>query len=103
MEKLEFGKVRQRVMRYAASDAGRQVLAGLVPSCSVGQIRSELACVSETKRLLEEEGDLPLSGIHDVAGVIHKSSVEGALLQARELGEIGSTLRAARLLRTVLV
>ncbi len=103
VERLEFDTVRQRAMRYASSDVGREALAKLKPSFSVAEIRAELARVSELKRLLEEEGDFPLSGIYLVAVLIQKSAVEGAVLHARDLSQISSTLRAARTLRTFLV
>jgi DNA mismatch repair protein MutS2 len=100
LEKLEFDKIRQRVVRYAASDAGRQSAAAMAPSFSASEVRAELSKVSELKRLLEEEGELPLSGIHDVAAAINKSAVEGAQLLGPDLSRISSTLRAARLTKT---
>ncbi len=102
LEKLEFDKIRQRVIRYTASEVGRRSAAGIVPSFSTGEIRTELSKVTEAKRLLEEENDLPLSGIHDVNNAIHKSAVEGAQLLGSELSQIRSTLGAARLVRTFL-
>ncbi len=102
LEKLEFGAVRNRVMHYAASDPGRSLLADLHPSTSLSRIRERQAEVTETKALLVEEGALPLDGIHAVRPALQKSGVEGALLQPRDLLQIGSLLKASRSVRTFL-
>jgi DNA mismatch repair protein MutS2 len=97
--KLEFDRVRQRVIRYAASELGIELLRSLQIMTSVAGIRGELAAVSEMKRLLEEDEDLPLAGIHPVAVPIQKAAVEGTVLLSKELVQISSTLRAARIVR----
>jgi DNA mismatch repair protein MutS2 len=100
--KLEFDKVLHRCARHAASDPGRDVVEQLSPSTDVGMIRLELARVTEMKRLLEEEEALPLEGIHAVDGPIRKCAVEGMTPLPRELLQVGSTLRAARVVRAFL-
>ena len=97
--KLEFDKVVQRVVRYTVSEAGRESLLSRAFSSSVIEIREELQRVSEIKRLLEEEGALPLEGIHPVRNAILKSSIEGSAVLPRDLAQIASTLKAARTLR----
>jgi DNA mismatch repair protein MutS2 len=100
LAKLEFETVRQRVMRYAVSEPGRDLLRSLPISTSLAHIRSELARVSETKRLLEQEESLPLDGIFPIRKALGRSGAEGAVLLPRELFEIGSTIRTARIVRT---
>jgi DNA mismatch repair protein MutS2 len=100
--KLEFEKVLQRVQRYATSEPGREVLSQLSFSSSVSAIRNELSCISEVKNLIETEGFLPIEGIHPVRSSIQKSGVEGAVLQPREVLQIGLTLKAAKALREFL-
>ncbi len=102
LQKLEFEKVRQRIQRYAASEPGRELLQELGVSTSLPEIRTELAKVSELKRLLEEEEDFPLGGIYPVRTALQKSGVEGSTLLPRELTQIGSLARASRNLRTFL-
>jgi len=100
--KLEFERVKQRIIRYAAADPGRDVLQSLEISTSLDGIRREVAKVSEAKLLLEEEGDLPLAGIHPVRAALQKSAVEGSSLLPRELVQISSVARASRVLRSFL-
>lgn len=100
--KLEFEKVLQRVQRYASSDPGRELLSSLAFLVSVPAIKYELACVSEVKCLIEAEGYIPVEGIHPVKASIVKSGVEGAVLQPREVLQIGLTMKAAKTLREFL-
>ncbi|MGB2958938.1 MAG: endonuclease MutS2 [Bacteroidota bacterium] len=99
LTKLEFETVLRRVIRYAQSDPGRDLLAALSVSTSLDEIRTRLGEVTEMKRLLEEEEGLPLEGIFDVRDSLSKARIEGTLLLPRELLEIGRNLRAARILR----
>lgn len=100
--KLEFEKVLHRVRRYAASEPGQELLAHPAFSTSLPEIKSELACVSELKRLIETEGYLPVEGIHPIKGSLQKAGVEGAVLQPREVWHIGLTMKAAKNLRDFL-
>jgi DNA mismatch repair protein MutS2 len=99
IEKLEFDKVRQRVKHYAASEPGRELIDAISISTSYEEIKAELLHVSELKRVLEEEGAFPLEGIHDIRDALWKSGIEGAALLPKQLWEILSTLRAARVAR----
>lgn len=99
IDKLEFDKVRQRIIGYASSPPGKARLLSLYPSISLDFIKFELKKVSELKRLLEEEYSLPLDGIFSVETSIQKSAIEGAILQPKELSEISSTLKAARVVK----
>jgi DNA mismatch repair protein MutS2 len=99
LAKLEFEKVRSRVLRYAASDPGREKLQELRILHSEHDIRRELARVSEMKRLLEQEDGPALDGIQPVRTSVQKAAVEGMVLQPRELWSILTTLRASRTIR----
>ena len=100
MVKLEFDRVRQRVIRYAASESGIELIRSQRIMTSAGQIRGELAAVSEMKRLLEEDEELSLAGIYPVLVPIQKAAVEGTVLLSKELVQISSTLKAARIVRS---
>jgi len=101
-EKLEFAKIRQRVLHYAVSDAGRDLLEGAIILTDPEAIGAALGQVTAMKRFLEVEEDLPLTGIHPVRSAVTKAGVEGSILTSKELAHIGSTLHAARVVRTAL-
>lgn len=102
IDKLEFDKVRQRIMRYASSEPGRQYLRQIFPSISLEEIERNLRKVSEFKYVLEEDSAPPFDGIHPVRESLHKASLEGTSLTGKELYQILSTMRAARALRQYL-
>ena len=100
--KLEFDKVLQRVQRYATSEPGKELLSAITFSTSVSEIKNELSCVSEVKSLIEAEGYLPIEGVHPVKASIQKSGVEGAILQPREVLQVGLTMKTAKTMRAFL-
>ncbi|HUI08798.1 MAG TPA: endonuclease MutS2 [Bacteroidota bacterium] len=99
LRKLEFDKVRQRLLRYAGSDPGRASLASMSVMTSRADIAGALARVSEMKRLLEQDSPLPLEGIHPLGEALGKTAVEGMTLLPRELLHVSLLLKAARLSR----
>jgi DNA mismatch repair protein MutS2 len=102
IEKLEFAKVRQRVARYAVSDAARDLIETTMPVDDPETIQAGLAQVSALKRLLEVEDALPLEGMQHIRPAVQKAAVEGSILTPRELFQVGSTLRASRILRSAI-
>jgi len=100
LRKLEFDKVRQRVLRYASSDPGRDLVGRMTVLVSHREIREALCKVTEMKRLLEQEEPLPLDGIHPVGEALSKAAVEGMTLLPRELLHVSLTMKAARITRS---
>lgn len=102
LEKLEFDKIRQRILRYAVSDPGRELLASIGVMTDPEEIRLRLSEVSDMKQLLEVENDLPLNGIQPVKAALQRSGLEGSVLAARDIAQVGSTMSAARTTRSFL-
>ncbi|MBX2993106.1 MAG: endonuclease MutS2 [Bacteroidetes bacterium] len=99
LEKLEFDKILKRILRYASSDPGRDLVSRITLLTSLEQVRCELQRVNELKKLLEQESALPLDGIYPTREAVAKSSIDGTVLTPKELWHTLSTLRAARVLR----
>jgi DNA mismatch repair protein MutS2 len=102
IEKLELDKVRQRILRYAVSEPGRELLASLDVMTDPDDIKIRLSEVSQMKQLLEVEDELPLAGVHPVRVSLQKSGIEGSILTAREIFQVGSTMGVARTMRSFL-
>jgi DNA mismatch repair protein MutS2 len=100
MRKLEFEKVVARVARYALSEPGRDRVLSMTVSTNFSAISAELSLVTEMKRLLEQEEDLPLSGVYEIAGTLKQASIEGAYLSSKQLIQVAATARASRLVRS---
>jgi DNA mismatch repair protein MutS2 len=102
LEKLEFEKIRQRILRYAVSDPGRELLTSFSVMTDLGEIQTALSEVTEMKKLLEVENDIPLAGIHSVRNALQRSGLEGSILAAKDIAQVGSTLQAAHNARAFL-
>jgi DNA mismatch repair protein MutS2 len=100
--KLEFEKILQRVQRYASSEPGNELLVGQTFATSLSDIEEELASVSEVKKLMEVEGYLPIEGIFPIRAPLQQSGVEGAILAARDVLQIGRTIATAKSIREFL-
>ena len=100
--KLDFDKIRQRILRYVSSDPVRELVRNLTVSSSLDDIRRDLATVSEMKRLLEGEGDIPIGEVFPIKTYVQRASIEGAVLPPRELLHICSILRDTQEIRAFL-
>lgn len=100
--KLDFEKIRQRILRYVSSDPVRDLVRDLAPSSLLDDIRRDLTIVSEMKRLLEGEGDVPIGVVFPIKTYVQRASLEGAVLPPRELLHIRSILRDTQEIRAFL-
>lgn len=94
--KLEFDKILLHLQKYAVSSFARESIASLAPSSSIEEIRSNLAHLTEMKRLLEAEDPLPLDQLPDVRTSLHRSSIENFVLSGIELSKIALFLESSR-------
>lgn len=93
---LEFEKVITLLMEFAVSSLGQSRIREMEPMLVAQTIRDALGEVEECMRLYYAHQAPPLDGIHDVAPMLKRGSVPGAMLEADELLRIGETIRAAR-------
>ncbi len=100
--KLEFDRIRERVLRHTVSEPGSEIIRSLRPETDIAVVRLSLQRVTEMKRLLEEEEGLPLEGLQPIGPALARASIDGATLQPKELLQILTTLRAARVVRAAL-
>lgn len=99
LEVLDFRKVLEYVAGFAATAAGREAALALEPSADLEGVRSRLAAVEETGRLLEGRDDWMFPHVPDAAGAIGRLAVEGSVLSAEELAALGGLLAAGGALR----
>jgi len=102
MSKLEFERIRERVVRHATSEPGAELVRALGVDTDPASVRFALQQVSEMKRYLEEEEALPLEGLQPIASALSRSAIDGATLLPKELLQILTTLRASRATRVAL-
>jgi DNA mismatch repair protein MutS2 len=95
---LEWEKVISRLRSHAASDPGRNLCAGLVPGTDPEAIRASLEENRDARRMLVDEGPLPLEGLKEILPEIEKAE-KGASLSPAELLLIGQTARTGERVR----
>lgn len=92
---LEFDKVKEQLLDYAASSLGKEKIRMLVPSTDFTEVVKLQAETDEAAAVLRLKGNVPLTGIHDIRAHI-KRSVIGGVLSTHELTQIASTIHTSR-------
>jgi len=82
---LEFYHLLDILKEYSISPLGRKRCEALRPSANLSLIQSRLADVMELQKILETEGEIPLSGLKDIEGILNKLEVEGSTLDVQEI------------------
>jgi len=90
---LEWGKITARLSGHASSAPGRALCESLVPGTDLDAIRASLEENRDGRRMLLQDGPLPLEGVKEVAEEVAKAA-KGASLSPLELLSVGSTARA---------
>jgi|SRR5690554_1329521 len=99
---LEFDKILARLAGYTVSPLGKELALSLEPSFVQEEVTRAQKETTEAKELWQSAGRIPLDGIFAVHEPV-KGAQRGRILPPGELLAVGSTLRAARLLRNFLV
>ncbi|MDI6827026.1 MAG: endonuclease MutS2 [Armatimonadota bacterium] len=95
---LEFGDIISMLRERTACALGDDVARQLEPTADFLAITECQRETTEAKMILQEEGPLPLGGIHDVRAHINKASMDG-ILAPSDLLEVAETLAAGRRLK----
>ena len=92
---LEFNKIKDKIQKYARTNAGKQRIAELAPYDNVYEINNKLEETNEALEVILDKGNQPLEGLFDIHEGIERAR-KGGTLTPGQLLKIGSTLRAAR-------
>jgi len=95
---LEWGKVTARLSARASSEPGRALCAALSPGTDLEAIRTSLEENRDGRRMLLQEGALPLEEVKEIREEVGKA-VKGVSLSPQELLMIGKTARAGERIR----
>jgi DNA mismatch repair protein MutS2 len=95
---LEWGKIVARLSGHASSGPGRALCAALLPGIDLEAIRISLEENRDGRRMLLQDGALPLDGVTEIGEEVEKAS-KGASLSPQELLRIGRTARAGERVR----
>ncbi|MCL6520639.1 MAG: endonuclease MutS2 [Armatimonadetes bacterium] len=95
---LEFSDIICMLRERTACALGDDVARQLEPTNDFLAITEGQRETTEAKRILQEEGPLPLGGIHDIRPHVNKAAMDG-VLGPSDLLEVAETLAAGRRLK----
>ncbi|MFZ0537548.1 MAG: endonuclease MutS2 [Candidatus Sulfotelmatobacter sp.] len=82
---LEFAALRELLGGYAASPLGRARVAALAPSIDAEWIEQQQALTEEVREFRRVGGRFDFSGLLDVAQLVEKSRISGAVLETTDI------------------
>lgn len=91
---LEYDKIIDRLVSFAASDKAKERLKKLVPMTDIHDINAALSETSDALSRVYAKGALSFSGVHDVGASVKRLEI-GSSLNTVELLHISSLLTAA--------
>ena len=95
---LEWGKIIARLCGHASSAPGQALCRTLLPGTDLDTIRISLEENRDGRRMILNDGALPLEGVGEIEEAVEKAS-KGATLSPSELLLIGQTARAGERIR----
>jgi DNA mismatch repair protein MutS2 len=93
---LEYEKVKRIVSGYAASEAGREAVAGGLPDANPKTVMLLLEKTREFTSILQSGERPPLDMIRNIGPIVEKVRASGNMLAPAELLDVAITLGAAR-------
>lgn len=102
IERLEFGKVLDRIASGAMLAAGVQAVRDLRPTADVEALRTRAGRIAEGVAVFEDGHDFAVERFDDPAALLDRAGIEGAALTPVELQTVAAVLRNARDLQAAL-
>lgn len=93
---LEFRRALEYASGFASSAAGRRAVLSLEPTGDPGAVRARLDAVEQAGRFLATRRDWTFPGLPDSDAPVLRLAVEGSVLSAGELAQLGVLLTAGR-------
>ena len=99
LDVLEYDKIRELLVGYAASGLGIRLAQEIQPLTDLHRIERLIAETTELKRLLSPDRYLPLGGLHDLSPILEKLDKGAEILMIEEIMHVKETLRAFRIVK----
>ncbi len=99
LKTLEFPKVIDRLVEFAAFSASADLARGLLPAVTLDEALERLARTSEASKLLSIKADVSVGGAHDVRPMVTLASRGGVLTESDLLAVSGTLISARSLAR----
>jgi len=92
---LEYDKIREMLMKHAATTLGQELVARMKPVRDAALVRARLAETGEACLMLEECGAAPFGGLRDVREALQRADKHG-VLTAQELLDVADAAAGCR-------
>jgi DNA mismatch repair protein MutS2 len=92
---LEYNEIVSLLKGFASSELGKRECALIRPLSDPQQVAGLLEEVTALKEILEGGVDVPLHGMADIAPILQRTRIEGAMLPPPELLAIATSIRAS--------
>ena len=102
LDVLEYDKIRELLVGYAASGLGIRLAQEIQPLTDLYRIERLIAETTELKRMLSPDRYLPLGGLHDLSPILEKLDKGAEILIIEEIMHVKETLRAFRIVKEFL-
>lgn len=99
---LEYDKVVERMVPFAASRIGKEKVRQLTPLKRLSDAEKALAATAEGVDVLRLKDDVPLGGIRDIRQALKRARI-GSMLSSSELLDVASTVYSGRRLKRFLL
>ena len=99
LSSLEYNEIVSLLKGFASSELGERECALIRPLSDPQQIARLLGEVTALKEVLEGGIDLPLHGMADIAPILQRTRVEGAILSPSELLAVAASVRVSSSLK----
>lgn len=96
LRKLEFDKVLKLIEKYGSTENGKDHILQLKPLTSKEKILSEGNLVTEAKRILIEDNNIPIEYLVDLNESISRSTIEGSILVEKKILQILKLMEISR-------
>ncbi len=98
LNRLEFNKMKERLMKQAACSLGQQKIEELSPSTDLKTVERLQEETDEGATVLRLKGHIPFGGISDIRQHLKRSEI-GGMLSSKELSDIADTIRGSRVIK----
>ena len=96
LQVLEFERALEYAAGFASTTAGRKAILALRPAAEGAVVRARLGAVEEAGRFLDKRRDWTFPRLPESDAAARRLSVEGSVLSAVELAQLGVLLTAGR-------
>ncbi len=76
LETLEYGKIKEQLTKFLATDRGNEIVGQLTPSASVDQVNQRLAQTADGADIVRLKGEIPIPKLTEISPYMKRLRIE---------------------------